>query len=114
MTNPEAMLQMARLTGRSAFYETLGFPEGNEPGDLDGAQLERLHRLVDGQLDGIVTELVNEAMASDDVTDSTAAVAYLRDRIDFLGELLDGEQRARISEGFGQRVAAWESTPTEP
>jgi hypothetical protein len=34
---------------------------------------------------------------------------YLRDRLNFLGDLMTAEQRIRLTEMFEGRVAAWSS-----
>ena len=107
MTNPEAILQLARLTGRAEFQAALGIPQGEEPASLDGEQRARLQELVETRIDVLTTALLDEAMASDDVVDSGSATAYLQDRLTFLGDLISPAQRDRIAATFERRVAAW-------
>jgi len=107
MTNPEAIVQMARLTGRAAFYGTMGFQEGDEPAQLDDAQRALLRGLIGSRIDEVAAALVEEAMASDDVIDAGSANVYLRDRLEFLGDLLTDEQQKQIMSAFERRVAAW-------
>ena len=107
MANPEAILQLARLAGRQAFHASLGFQEGEEPAVLDDAQHDRVRALIDDHIEAIAGGLLEEAMASDDVTDAGSAIVYLRDRLDFLGDLLSAEQQQRIASAFEGRVASW-------
>jgi hypothetical protein len=106
-TDPEAILQIARLAGRAEVFACLGVAEGQPPAALDAAQLQRLQDLLGRRVDRIAGGLLQEAMASDDVTSAAAAIAYLEDRLSFLSGLLTREQQARIRAECARRVAAW-------
>jgi hypothetical protein len=107
MTNPEAILQLARLTGRDAFLQAIGQSSGEEPAELSDQQLEDVHALVDASINRIASGVLDEAMASDDVIDSASALVYLDDRLDFLGDLLTREQRENISAKVEGQVKSW-------
>ena len=55
----------------------------------------------------MVDALVHEAAASDDITDVESARSYLGDRLQTLGDLLSGEQAARIRAIFAERTKEW-------
>lgn len=54
----------------------------------------------------LASALFMEAVESDDVTSIESARAYLRDRLDFLAELV-AEASPAIRAGFEERVHAW-------
>ena len=97
----ERLLQLARLIGPDVFVERFGPPQTAEP------ELGHLHALVDERLDHIVRTLVEEAAASDDITNIVSANAYLEDRLRMLGDLLAPEQAASIRAAFGEQTAVW-------
>jgi hypothetical protein len=68
-----------------------------------------LQNLIDRRIGYVLGAVLEEAMASDDVVDSATAMDYLRDRLNFLGDLMTAEQRIRLTEMFEGRVAAWSS-----
>ena len=107
MTNPEAILQIERLLGRAEFRGALGLQAGALPFPLDAGQRDRLSALVDERLAQLAQALLEEAMASDDVVDAPSALAFLRDRREFLGDLLSRPQAERLQAAFEQRVATW-------
>ena len=92
----ERLLQLARLAGIDAFTERFGPPQSATP---DAAALRSL---VDERLDEIARALVEEAAASDDVTDAAGAQWYLEDRLATLGDLLSGEQADSVPVKFGE------------
>ncbi|MGQ9572831.1 MAG: hypothetical protein ACUVV3_06565 [Dehalococcoidia bacterium] len=107
MSKRVAILQLARLIGRSEFYRRLSLAEGSEPDELSADQLARLRRLVDGRLEDLVRGLAAEVVASDDVTDVVSGVAYLEDRLAFFGELLTADQKEKVRDGFRSFASRW-------
>ena len=97
----ERLLQLARLIGPDVFVERFGPPQTAEP------ELSHLRALVDERLDRIVRMLVEEAAASDDITDIVSATAYLDDRLRMLEDFLAPEQAASIRAAFGEQTAVW-------
>jgi len=95
------LLQLARLAGIDAFTQRFGAPQSAEP---DAAALRSL---VDERLDAIAQALVEEAAASDDVTDAASAASYLEDRLTTLGDLLSSEQGDRLRAAFAERTRDW-------
>ena len=108
MVNPEAILQIARLTGRDPFYAELGISPGEEPAELSEKQRQRLRSLIDDRFEDVVSALITEAMASDDVHDRSSALAYLSDRLEFLSDLIQPEQRDRLTAACEARVSSWD------
>ena len=90
--NPEASTQLARLLG--------------EPGRTFGS-LDDSAAAVQRGFDRLVTGLLEEAAASDDVTDSESARSFLDDRIAFLGGLMTPAQSARLKRALHEKIAAW-------
>ena len=88
----EALAQMARLLGDARLREA-------EPKIVQAAVERGFDRLISG--------LVAEAAASDDVIDRASALIYLEDRLSFLGELLTREQRIRLGGSLRAEVAKW-------
>lgn len=109
VANPEAVLQIARLVGHAEFQADLGVRDGEEPATLTESQRVALQNLIDRRIGYVLGAVLEEAMASDDVVDSATAMDYLRDRLNFLGDLMTAEQRIRLTEMFEGRVAAWSS-----
>jgi hypothetical protein len=107
MANPEAIQQLARLVGRAEFQQSVGIDGSATPAVLDSAQLTRLHVLVDERRELLAGGLLQEAMSSDDVQNSVAALAYLDDRLRFLDDLLTAAQRDWLLHWFRTRAADW-------
>ena len=97
----EQLLQLARLTGAAAFADRFGPPQTADP------EVEALRSLVEERLGEVARSLVEEAAASDDVTDIPSAEAYLEDRLRTLGDLLTKEQTERIRVEFRDSIKAW-------
>ena len=97
----ERLLQIARLAGIDAFVERFGPPHSAEP------EAAALRSLIDARLDAIARALVEEAAASDDVTDASGADSYLEDRLTTLGDLLSSEQADRLRAAFAERTRDW-------
>jgi Lon protease-like protein len=97
----ERLLQLARLAGIDVFTERFGPPQSAAP-DADA-----LRRLVDERLDAIARALVEEAAASDDVTNAAGAQSYLEDRLATLGDLFSAEQAERLRAAFAERTKGW-------
>ena len=89
---PEALSQMARLLGEAG---------------LRGAPSETVEDIVERRFEALAAGLISEAAASDDVVDRQSAMAYLEDRLAFLGELLTDEQRTRLRVVLREGVADW-------
>ena len=105
--NPEPLLQMARILGRDELFARLGIETLTPPPELSEAQVAAVRSLAAERVDDIVRALLEEAAACDDVIDSASALAYLEDRLAFLGELLPEETRARVQEGYGEVARGW-------
>jgi hypothetical protein len=107
MTDPEAILQLARLTGRDEFLRRLQLDAGRIPPQLDADQRRRLTAWIDEQCEALVQGLLDEAMACDDVQDAGSACAYLEDRLRFLNDLLSAAQQQRVREQFARVAQTW-------
>ena len=92
---------MARLLGTDSFIERFGPPQTAEP------DAEALGALIEERLDHIGRGLVEEAAASDDVTDAAGAGTYLEDRLRTLADLLTPQQAERIRAAFREGTAGW-------
>ncbi len=90
--DPEALAQIARLLGVDG---------------LRSASAEEVGRAVQTRLSLLVDGLLAEAAASDDVSDRESALAFLADRLRFLGPLLSADQRAQVWDALLTKVAAW-------
>ena len=97
----ERLLQLARLAGLEAFSERFGSPQTADP------PLDALRELIEERLDAITRALIEEAAASDDVTDTASAEAYLEDRLATLADLLSNEQADRLREALREGTKAW-------
>lgn len=107
MTTYPALVQLIRMLGRGPALEALGLAEEPDPEALDEPQRERLQALVEQQLEPLASELVNEAAASDDVTDGAAARAWIGDRIAGFADLLGPGQAERLRGAVAARTADW-------
>lgn len=97
----EQLLQLARLAGAAAFADRFGPPQTADP------EVEALRGLVEERLGEVARSLVEEAAASDDVTDIRSAETYLEDRLRTLDDLLTKDQTERIRVGFRDSIKAW-------
>ncbi len=97
----ERLLQLARLVGAEIFAERFGAPQTAAP------NADALRALIDERLDHIARMLVEEAAASDDVTDAASALVYLDDRLRTLEAVLAPEQAERVREAFREGTAKW-------
>lgn len=107
MVNFAAIQQMARILGRDEFAQRLGLPANETPSSLSPEQLAALQSLAEEHLDDLVRAMLEEAAACDDVISAGGALAYLDDRLAFLGELLTEEQKERVRQGFAQYASQW-------
>ena len=99
----QQLLQLARLIGLDAFADRFGSPRL-----VDGMpDPDALSALVDERLEDVAAHLVEEAAASDDVTDRASANGYLEHRLRTLRELISQDQSTRIEGIFGERTAEW-------
>ena len=99
MPERERLFQIARLSGIEAFSARFGPPQTAEP------DAEALASFVDEHGAGIARGLIEEAAASDDVTDSESAQSYLDDRLRTLA--LAQETAARVRAAFREGTKAW-------
>lgn len=97
----ERLTQLARLIGLGEFVERFGSPRTAAP------PADALRSLVDEQIGHVIDALVAEAAASDDVTDTASARAYLEDRLRTLGDMLSAEQSERIQASFHEATRGW-------
>jgi len=107
MSERAAIVQLARLLGKEAFYRRLSLTEGAEPPTLDEERLAALRSLVDERPQALAEGLAVEAVVSDDVVDAASAKVYLEDRLAFFEELLTVGQRQSVRKGFGRLVERW-------
>lgn len=105
--NPEALAQLARLSGHAGFCHALGLPEAEQLPRLDSNQIERLRPFLDTRIEQIAAGLLQEAMASDDIQNPAGADAYLEDRFAFLGDLLTVPQQNEIRRRFHAESVTW-------
>jgi len=74
---------------------------------LDDGQVATLRRLVEERLEHVVSGLVEEAAASDDVVDQASAQACLDARLRDLKPFLSAGQVRRIRTAVLARTARW-------
>lgn len=97
----ERLLQLARLVGLEAFSERFGPPQTADPPP------DALRALVGERLEAIGRALIEEAAASDDITDGASAASYLEDRLRTLGDVLSNEQAERVRQAFREGTREW-------
>ena len=107
MTDPEALLQLARILGRDRLARRLGLSLGQPPPSLTPQQTTALRSQAEEHSQDIARALLGEAAACDDVTDAASALAYLEDRLAFLADLRAEEARSRVREGFSAVARRW-------
>lgn len=107
MSSREALLHLARILGRERLLACLGVGSLEEMLDLTPARLAAVQGLTAARVEEIARALLEEAAACDDVTDSASALAYLEDRLGFLGDLLSEETRERVRTAFSSLTAHW-------
>jgi len=89
---PEALAQIARLLGDAS---------------LRSASPETVSAAVEAGFERLVAGLLEEAAASDDVTDRTSALEFLEARLAYLAQLMTGEQKARLSSALRAKIETW-------
>jgi hypothetical protein len=97
----EQYIQLARLAGYAPFAERFGPPHTAQPG------ADALRTFVDARLEPISRGLVEEAAASDDVTDKVSAESYLADRLTFFDNVLTDPQARSIRDRFRTLISSW-------
>jgi hypothetical protein len=103
----EALLQLARALGDETVLVPLGLSRRHLPSSLDEAQRRKLQEVLDGHLPRLAEALLAEAVASDDVVDRPSALAYLEDRLHFLGQLLSPPQIERLRHQLHSLAGPW-------
>jgi hypothetical protein len=103
-----ALVQLIRLLGRVDTLAALGVETEPDPATLTPEQLERLAELVDSRLEGIASELVEEAAASDDVTSRVAGMRFVEDRLAAFADLLRADQAERLRAEAARLLEEWE------
>ena len=88
----EALAQLSRLLGDEA---------------LRGATPEAARQAVGQNLAALVDGLVEETAASDDVFDRESAASYLEQRLQFLAEFIEPEDKAKLAAALRQRIEKW-------
>jgi hypothetical protein len=91
-SDPEALAQLARLLG----LDTSRLADG-----------ELVCTAIDQGLEPLTAGLLAEAAASDDVSDRDSALDFVNRRLDYLGALLDDEQRSRLWQALRGKIEAW-------
>ena len=107
MTSLQAIQQLARILGRHELAQRLGLGQGPLPAFLTAQQRAALQAQAEEHIDDLVRAMLEEAAACDDVIDGASALAYLDDRLSFLGDLLTEEQKERVRQGFGAYASKW-------
>lgn len=107
MASFAAIQQMARILGRDEFAQRLALPADETPSSLTPEQITALQTLAEEHIDDLVRAMLEEAAACDDVISAASALAYLEERLAFLGELLTAEQKEKVRLGFDQYVSQW-------
>ncbi len=95
------------MLGRDDALFALGVESEPDPDTLTDEQRERLAELAESRLEGVATELVEEAAASDDVSDGMSALVFIRDRLRTFAGLLTDDQLQRLEALAVDGVAAW-------
>jgi hypothetical protein len=90
--DPEALAQLARLLGDDS---------------LRSASAPAVQHAIDNRFERLVTGLLDEAMASDDVSDRDSAVDFLDRRLATFGALLSDEQHSRLRTAIRAKIEAW-------
>jgi hypothetical protein len=107
MAGYPAFVQLVRLLGREGALKALSLDVEPDPSELSGQQIARLQELVEAELDSIALQLVEEAAASDDVSNREGALAFVRDRVRGFGDLLTPDQARRLKELAETSTADW-------
>ncbi|MEX2159084.1 MAG: hypothetical protein WEB04_06730 [Dehalococcoidia bacterium] len=97
----EKVIQIARLADIDAFTQRFGAPQTSEPDEA------ALRAFVAERAESIGHGLVEEAAASDDVTDIESAESYLEDRLQTLSSVIDAEAASRVRAAFRGGTKAW-------
>lgn len=107
MVNAEAVRHLARILGRERFRKRLGLADSEPHVALSPSQASLLHNLIEENLQPIVDSLLEEALASDDITSAESADSYLEGRLAFLRGLLTETQQAEIRRRFRNVSSRW-------
>ena len=97
----EHVIQIARLAGIDAFTQRFGAPQASQPDEAS------LRAFVAERAESIGRGLVEEAAASDDVTDIESAESYLEDRLRTLSGVIDPAAADRVRAAFRDGTKAW-------
>ena len=90
--DPEAQTQLSRLLGEQS---------------LPGVTPEALRPLLTERFSALVDALVEDAAASDDVTDAESALAYLQSRLQRLEPMIGAEMASRLMEALQAKISTW-------
>jgi hypothetical protein len=101
MPRPEQLRQFARLVGYDVFVSRFGPIDSADPSG------DALREFVDERCDEIAAALVEEAAASDDVSDPASAQAYMDDRLRMMEGLITKEQAERLMTTFIGKTSGW-------
>ena len=107
MISYEVMQQMERILGRDELFRALGLPAGDLPINLTAEQRVEIDQLIETRIDELVRAMLEEAAACDDVVNTATALDYVEDRLSFLGELVNEDQRRRVRDGFERFASRW-------
>jgi hypothetical protein len=97
----EQFIQLARLSGYAAFAGRFGPPHTAQP------QEDAIRAFIDEHIEELARGLVEEAAASDDITDKVSAESYLADRLAFFDNVLTDAQASSIRDRFRTLISSW-------
>ncbi|HZQ36699.1 MAG TPA: hypothetical protein VFD32_12255 [Dehalococcoidia bacterium] len=103
-----ALVQLVRLLGRAEALTALGVETEPDPAMVSVEQRARLAELLEARLERVSAQLVDEAAASDDVTNRAAGMAFVDDRIAAFVDLLCGDQPERLRAAAARLLEGWE------
>ena len=103
-----ALIQLLRLLDREQALHALGLAHEPDPEHLSAQQRRTLQDLAGPRLEALAAALVEEAGASDDVTDRATGRAFVADRLAGLADLLTAAQVARLDALVDAATRDWD------
>lgn len=103
----QALLQqLCRIFGRPAVLTALR-KEPERVTALTPTQRTRLERLICDRQEALLTALIEEAAASDDVTDRESGLLYARSRLQNLSPFIVEPLQEKLLQAFTERTSEW-------